>query len=79
MPYRLPYASQAFAFLRSELQVPKALLGFGGSPWTLAFNMVEGGRSNDLLKIEELSYNDRSIFSALTEKLTESLVGYFKL
>ena len=47
---KLQYVFQAIAQTRKELGIEKALLGFGGSPWTLATYMVEGGSSKDLQK-----------------------------
>src|SRR3954470_924347 len=43
VPEKLNYVAQALALLKNELAGSKALLGFGGSPWTLATYMVEGG------------------------------------
>jgi len=57
----------------------KALLGFGGSPWTLASYMVEGGSSTDFARIKTLFYADRPLFDALLAKLTAALITYFKL
>ena len=55
------------------------ILGFGGSPWTLATYMVEGGSSDDFERIKLLFYTDRGTFDALLEKLTESLITYFRM
>src|SRR5690606_9518449 len=55
-----------------------ALLGFGGSPWTLATYMVEGGSSDDFERIKLFYYTERATFDALLEKLTGALIGYFK-
>ena len=79
VPYRLRYVADALGLLKRELDGSKALLGFGGSPWTLATYMVEGGSSDDFERIKLLFYTDRALFDALLEKLTEALIVYFKL
>jgi uroporphyrinogen decarboxylase len=43
VPERLAYVTDTLALLKEELAGQKMLLGFGGSPWTLATYMVEGG------------------------------------
>lgn len=74
---KLAYVTDALALIKRELSYQKALLGFGGSPWTLATYMVEGGSSDDFLRIKELFYRDRSTFGLLMEKLTQALSAYF--
>jgi uroporphyrinogen decarboxylase len=79
IPERLAYVAGALGLLKKELAGSKALLGFGGSPWTLATYMVEGGSSDDFERIKLLFYTDRALFDALLEKLTAALIVYFKL
>lgn len=76
---RLSYVAETLALLKRELGGQKALLGFGGSPWTLATYMVEGGSSEDFDRIKALFYTDRPTFDALLEKLTAALIAYFEL
>ncbi len=77
VPGKLAYVGEALALLKTALAGEKALLGFGGSPWTLATYMVEGGGSEDFALIKSLFYADRASFDALMEKLTAALVAYF--
>jgi uroporphyrinogen decarboxylase len=79
VPERLSYVAGALALLKRELAGSRALLGFGGSPWTLATYMVEGGSSEDFARVKTLFYEDRATFDLLLSKLTASLIAYFKM
>ncbi|HEY9250705.1 MAG TPA: uroporphyrinogen decarboxylase [Rariglobus sp.] len=79
VPEKLDYVAQTLRLLKTELAGSKMLLGFGGSPWTLATYMVEGGSSDDFERIKLLFYTDRATFDALLEKLTGALIAYFRL
>jgi uroporphyrinogen decarboxylase len=79
VPDRLRYVADALALLKRELAGQHALLGFGGSPWTLATYMVEGGSSDEFERIKLLFYTDRGTFDALLEKLTAALIAYFQM
>jgi uroporphyrinogen decarboxylase len=79
VPEKLNYVASALTLLKTELAGGKALLGFGGSPWTLATYMVEGGSSDEFERIKLLFYTDRGTFDALLEKLTAALIAYFKM
>ncbi len=79
VPEKLRYVADALVLLKKELAGQKALLGFGGSPWTLATYMVEGGSSDEFERIKLLFYTDRATFDALLEKLTAALIAYFQM
>ncbi|MFI5337620.1 MAG: uroporphyrinogen decarboxylase [Opitutales bacterium] len=76
---KLAYVAQALALVKTGLKGEQALLGFGGSPWTLATYMVEGGSSEDFSRIKELFFTDRAFFETLMEKLTAALIEYFQM
>jgi uroporphyrinogen decarboxylase len=76
---KLGYVGKALRLLRRQLGTKHALLGFGGSPWTLACYMIEGGSSDEFSLIRQLFFSDRGFFDALLEKLTIALIEYFKL
>jgi len=75
----LNYVPEALSLLKRELAGSHALLGFGGSPWTLATYMVEGGSSDAFERIKQLFYTDRATFDALLEKITAALIVYFEM
>jgi uroporphyrinogen decarboxylase len=79
VPEKLQYVAAALASIKPALPGRQALLGFGGSPWTLASYMVEGGGSDDFVRIKSLFYTDRPTFDALLEKLTAALIAYFRM
>ena len=79
IPEKLSYVADTLALLKTELAGEKALLGFGGSPWTLATYMVEGGSSDDFERIKTLFYTERTLFDTLLEKLTAALIAYFQM
>jgi uroporphyrinogen decarboxylase len=76
---RLAYVGQALARVKTELKGEKALLGFGGSPWTLATYMLEGGSADEFERSITIFYADRPFFDALMTKLTAALIDYFHL
>jgi len=62
--------------LRRELPDETALIGFAGSPWTLAFYMVEGRGGVDGSKLKRMAYGAPDDFAALIGVLEEALVVY---
>ncbi|MDR2845401.1 MAG: uroporphyrinogen decarboxylase, partial [Puniceicoccales bacterium] len=62
---RLDYMGQALRLLRRELGQQTALLGFAGSPWTLATYMVEGGSVGDGSRVKALARDEPTLFAAL--------------
>ncbi len=76
---KLDYVAQALRLIDAELDGSKMLLGFGGSPWTLATYMLEGGSSKDFAKIKALFYEDRPTFELLMEKVSDALIAYFRM
>jgi uroporphyrinogen decarboxylase len=61
---------------RAGLPAETALIGFAGSPWTVATYMVEGGASRDFRRIKTWAYRDPSGFGALIELIVEATVDY---
>lgn len=76
---RLDYVRAALSMTRRELGDSHALLGFCGSPWTLATYMIEGGSSKDFSKIKRFALEQPEQFQRLMEKLVEACTEYLKL
>lgn len=76
---KLSYVARALELIRAELGDERALIGFGGSPWTLATYMIEGGSSKNKEKARELFYTDRKLFDRLLGKITDALAKYLKM
>ncbi len=76
---KLSYLGKAIKLTRNAIGIDKALLGFGGAPWTLATYMVEGGSSKDFTRIKSLAYQQPLLFNQLMEKVTHALIELFKL
>jgi len=74
----LEYVAAAHRLVRSEIE-DRALLGFAGSPWTLATYMIEGGSTKDHARAKGMFYARRELFDALLEKLTAVLTEYLDL
>ena len=76
---RLQYAAQALPLIKTALGGRTALLGFAGSPWTLANFMLEGGSTKKYTKAEALFHTDPNLFSSLIEKLTVAVTSFLQL
>ena len=75
----LKYVAEALTLTRSKLGEDTALLGFCGSPWTLACAMVEGGSAKDCVKIKQLAWDLPELFGLLMKKLTDGIVEYLHM
>ncbi|GIX22429.1 MAG: uroporphyrinogen decarboxylase [Gammaproteobacteria bacterium] len=73
---RLRYVLDAVRLIRRELGDDLPLIGFAGSPWTLATYMVEGGASRDFVHAKRLIYDAPGLAHTLLEKLSAALVEY---
>jgi len=73
---RLHYVYAALAQLRRELGHDKALLGFAGSPWTLACYLVEGGGSEDFPKTKALVKSDPAMMHRILGILADAVAEY---
>ena len=72
----LGYVMDAVRTIRAELNGRVPLIGFSGSPWTLATYMVEGGSSKEFAKIRGLMYQDPAAMDRLLTILAQSVTDY---
>ena len=72
----LRYVLDAVALTRRELDGRRPLIGFAGSPWTLATYMVEGQSSREFAKIKRLAYESPEAIHRLLEKLSRAVADY---
>ncbi|GLS24508.1 uroporphyrinogen decarboxylase [Marinibactrum halimedae] len=72
----LGYVIDAVSTIRRELNGRVPLIGFSGSPWTLATYMVEGGSSKDYRKTKAMMYNEPEVFAQLLDVLADSVTAY---
>jgi uroporphyrinogen decarboxylase len=76
---KLNYVAAALNILRKELGEKTALIGFSGSPWTLATFMMEGGSAEKFTKAKALFAADKKTFSALMDKLSAAVTAYLQM
>ena len=72
----LPYVVNAVKTIRRELNGRVPLIGFSGSPWTLATYMIEGGSSRDFRRAKEMLYNQPHLMHQLLSVLADSVTAY---
>lgn len=72
----LGYVMNAVRTIRRELKGDVPLIGFSGSPWTLATYMVEGGSSKAFTVIKKMMYAEPLALHALLDKLAKSVTLY---
>jgi len=72
----LGYVMDAVSLIRRELDGSVPLIGFSGSPWTLATYMVEGGSSRDFTRSKALLYEQPELAHELLGKLADSVTDY---
>ena len=76
METELRYVMDAVRTIRRELDGSVPLIGFSGSPWTLACYMVEGGGSKDFARIKAMALNDPDTLHRLLSVNTDAVVAY---
>ena len=76
---KLSYVDKTLRLLRQELGGRTALIGFTGSPWTLATFMMEGGSAEKYTRALALFRKEPKTYSALAEKLAEAVTAYLQM
>lgn len=72
----LRYVCDAVSLCRREINNKVPLIGFSGSPWTLATYMVEGGASKEFQQIKKMLYQAPNVLMQLLLKLAEAVTLY---
>jgi uroporphyrinogen decarboxylase len=75
---RLQYVPAALRLIRKELGLNTALLGFAGSPWTLANYMLEGS-AKEFSRAKSLFYTDRTLFNTLMERISHAVTAFLQM
>ena len=73
---RLRYVFDAVTSIRKALNGRVPLIGFSGSPWTLACYMVEGGGSDDYRLVKSLMYSRPDLMHRILEVNALSVAAY---
>ena len=73
---KLEYVYQGVKLIRENLAEDKALIGFAGSPWTIATYMVEGRGSKQYAKIKKMVYSDPMMLHRLIAFNTKETIEY---
>lgn len=74
----LGYVMQAVSVIRNALDGRVPLIGFTGSPWTLASYMVEGRGSKEFARVKGLMFGDAQAMHQLLQIVTDSVIQYLK-
>ncbi len=72
----LRYVIDAVSLIRKELNGRVPLIGFSGSPWTLATYMVEGSSSKDFAKVKGMMFDRPDLMHILLDKVARSVISY---
>lgn len=72
----LAYVSEAVSVIKKNLKGRVPLIGFSGSPWTLATYMVEGGSSKNFSKVKGLLFENPKHLHRLLNVLADTVIDY---
>jgi len=75
---KLTYVYETIKLLKEKLPKDKALIGFTGSPWTLATYMIEGKGSKTYNLCKKLIYTQPQMMHSLLQKVTEVIKFYLE-
>jgi len=72
----LTYVFDGVSTIKKALNNRVPLIGFSGSPWTLATYMIEGGSSKTFANTKKMLFNDPQALHLLLDKLADSVIKY---
>ena len=67
---------EAIKLISEEIKGSKAIIGFAGSPWTLASYIIEGGSSKDNLKSRAIANENPKLLDGFLERITDTTIQY---
>ena len=73
---RIETTYETVRLCRDKLSPDKALIGFAGSPWTVATYMIEGGASKNYAKVKSWAYKDEQSFNTLINIITTATIDH---
>jgi uroporphyrinogen decarboxylase len=73
---KLRYVMDAVRLIRRELDGRVPLIGFAGSPWTLATYMIEGGSSKDFALTKKMLYDQSALLHELLATTARAVTEY---
>ena len=77
---KLDYVGSTVNLIRENLHKDTPLIGFAGSPWTLACYILGGGGSkDDFIQVRKWLYKQPDLLILLLEKLTENIINYLTM
>ncbi|MEI6730817.1 MAG: uroporphyrinogen decarboxylase, partial [Pseudomonadota bacterium] len=71
--------TEAIKIVRVNLDSKKSLIGFCGSPWTVACYMVEGGSSRDYEFVRNFALQEEKAFALIIDKIVKASVYYLSM
>ena len=75
---KLDYVFNTIKLLKNELYEKKPLIGFIGSPWTVATYLIEGNSSKKFLKVMSMVNKDEALMHNILNILTTASIAYLK-
>ncbi len=74
----LRYVMDAVRTIKADLDGRVPLIGFAGSPWTIACYAVEGGSSKNFHRVKGLRFTDPAALHMLLDKITQTTIAYLQ-
>ncbi len=72
----VPFVLETIKILRKELSGRVPLIGFAGSPFTMATYLIEGGTTKSFVNIKKMLFSDPALFRSVMELITEVTISY---
>jgi uroporphyrinogen decarboxylase len=76
---KLGYVAGAVQAIVAELPSDVPLIGFAGSPFTVACYMIEGKSSKNYLEVKRMMHGAPEVFGALIDKLVDNTIDYLRM